>query len=131
MSKTITAGQLSRAFIKAPALIENEGKKFLVRGLSEYKRVAVQTAPWRIGQSGGGIPRALGNLREKHRTKIKGLEGIFGVKPSDVKYAGFVHGGTRKMEARPWLDFARQKADKAVQKHYGVFMDNVLKQIAT
>jgi len=139
MAKKITSAQLIRAFKTAPKEVANEGKIFLTRGLSEYKRVAVGSKPWRVGQAGGGIPVATiqssgytgGNLREQHRTVISGLTGRFGVGQSRVKYAGYVHDGTRKMEARPWLEYARTKADGAVKKHYKVFMDNILKHIAT
>ena len=131
MAKTVTAAQLIRAFKAAPREVADEGKIFLTRGLSEYKRVSLQTKPWKVGQSGGGIPVATGNLREQHRTVISGLEGKFGVGQSRVKYAGYVHDGTGRMEARPWLEYARIKADGAVKKHYKVFMDNILKFIAT
>lgn len=134
MAKTITTAQLIRAFKAAPQEVANEGKIFLTRGLSEYKRIAVGGQPWRVGQSGGSIPVAKkngGNLREQHRTVISGLEGRFGVGQSRVKYAGYVHDGTSRMEARPWLEYARTKADGAVKKHYKVFMDNILKFIAT
>lgn len=133
MTKSITAAQLRKAFASSPQAVMQEGKIFLSRGLSEYKRVAVGTKPWRVGQNGGGIPVALkngGNLREQHRTVINGLVGRFGVGQTRVKYAGYVHDGTKKMRARPWLEFARTKADGAVTKHYKVFMDNILKHIA-
>lgn len=133
MAKRITVAQLTKALKTAPAEVTTEAKKFLQRGLSEYKRVAVQTAPWRVGQSGGGIPIAKkngGNLREKHYTKIEGLSGRFGVSPSQVKYAGYVHDGTRKMKKRPWLDYAFNKSEKMIEKHYKVFMDNILNHIA-
>lgn len=131
MAKKITASQLIRAFRSAPQEVANEGKIFLTRGLSEYKKVAVGGKPWKIGQLGGSIPVASGNLREQHRTVISGLEGRFGVGQSRVKYAGYVHDGTKKMRARPWLEYARNKADGAVKKHYQIFMDNILKHIAT
>lgn len=131
MAKRITEAQLIRAFSTAPQEVAKEGKIFLQRGLSEYKRVAVQNSPWRVGQSGGGVPISTGNLKEQHRTVINGLEGRFGVGDSMVKYAGYVHDGTRRMKARPWLEFARTKANSAVEKHYKVFMDNILKYIAT
>lgn len=131
MPKRVTAKQLRKAFRSSPQEVIKEGKIFLLRGLSEYKRIAVQTAPWRVGKSGGGVPISTGNLREMHRTEIKGLEGRFGVPRRATKYAGFVHGGTRRMEKRPWLDFARQRADKAVERHYNTFMDNILAHIAT
>jgi len=131
MSKKITIEQLTRAISNSPQYVKEEGQKFLQRGLSEYKRVANQSAPWRVGQMGGGIPISSGNLRERHYTKIQGLEGKFGVSDSKVKYAGYVHEGTYKMEARPWLDYAKNRANKSVEKHYKVFLDNILKFIAT
>jgi HK97 gp10 family phage protein len=130
MAKRITAKQLAKALKTAPAEVTTEAKKFLQRGLSEYKRVAVQGSPWRVGQQGGGVPRASGNLREMHYTKIKGLSGRFGVNPSKVRYAEYVHGGTRKMKKRPWLDYAFNKSEKQIEKHYKVFMDNILSHIA-
>jgi len=130
MAKVLTTRQLKRAIRRAPEEVEKEGNIFLQRGLAEYKKVAVQGKPWRIGESGGAIPRDTGNLRERHRTEVRNLEGSFGVDPNTVKYAGYVHRGTYKMEARPWLDYARQRADNRVQKHYRVFMDNILEFIA-
>lgn len=136
--KTITFDQLERAIRTSPRLIEREGKKFLQRGISEYKRVAVQSSPWRVGQSGGGIPRDSDNLREQHRTKISGLRAEFGVPERRVPYAKYVHGrgygetnSRTGVESRPWLLHARNQADNKVKKHYQTFMDEVLKHIAT
>lgn len=138
MVKVITVQQFARAIRQtAPDRIKSEGKKFLQRGLSEYKRVAVQTSPWRVGQSGGGIPRDTGNLRERHKTKITGLRGAFGVDDSDVPYAKYVHGRgygevnkSNGVMSRPWLLYAKNRADKAIEKHYQTFLDNVLNSVA-
>jgi len=131
MNKKITIDQLRHAISMYPAEVKSEGNIFLQRALSEYKRVAIQSAPWRVNGSGGGIPADTGNLKEKHYTKIANLVGKFGVSPSQVRYAGFVHGGTRLMKARPWLEYARVNADSAVKKHYGILLDNLIKFIAT
>jgi len=130
MAKRLTIRQLKKAIRRAPGEVEREGKIFLQRGLSEYRKIAIQGKPWRVGQSGGAIPRDTGNLREQHRTNISGLEGSYGVDPRQVRYAGYVHGGTKYMEARPWLDYAMQRADKKVEKHYQEFMDKILAFIA-
>jgi len=135
MTKKITVEQLIKALEKNRNKIQREAKLFLQRGLSEYKRAALQTAPWKVGQSGGGIPRETGNLRERHRTTISGLEGKFGVPDSAVPYAKYVHGNRpysvkvkgKNIETRPWLEYARVRADGAVKKHYRVFMDNIWK----
>lgn len=138
MVKIITIAQLTRAVKTAPSRVETEGKKFLQRGLSEYKRVAVQSSPWRVGQHGGGIPRDTGNLREQHQTKISGLRGTFGVDDQDVPYAKYVHGRRRGeinkrngVQSRPWLLYAKNRADGKVEQHYKTFLDNVLNHIAT
>lgn len=139
MSKKITIKQLERAIKTSPREVEREGKIFLQRGISEYKRVAVQSSPWRVGQSGGGIPRDTGNLRERHKTKISGLTASFGVKNQDVPYAKYVHGDRskpvkvrgRNIMTRPWLEYARIKADNRVKVHYTMFVDNILKHIAS
>jgi len=131
MSKKITISQLKIAIARSPLKVKSEALIFLNRGLSEYKRIAVQSAPWRVGGSGGGVPRETGNLREKHYTRVNGFEGRFGVSPNAVRYAQFVHSGTKRMEARPWLEYARTRADGAVKRHYQTFMDNILKFIAT
>jgi len=66
MAKRITIRQLKKAIATSPHEIRNEANNFIVRGLAEYKRIAVQASPWRVGQSGGGIPKKSGNLKEKH-----------------------------------------------------------------
>lgn len=130
MPRKITAKQLARAVEKAPAKIRREAGAFIVKGMAEYKKVSTQGTPWRVGQSGGAIPRASGKLREHHETKVRGLEGRYGVSTANVRYARYVHKGTRHLEARPWLDYAQQKADPKVRKHYNTFLDNIFKSIA-
>lgn len=138
MVRTITVAQLAAALKRtAPGTIEREGKKFLQRGLSEYKRVAVQESPWKVGQSGGGIPRDTNNLRERHKTKITGLRGQFGVADHDVPYAKYVHGQRwgevnrgNGVRSRPWLDYARRRAESKVEQHYQTFLDAVLRSAA-
>lgn len=138
MIKRVTERELIRAFKKAPRVIENEGKKFIIRGVREYKVVAEQGTPWRVGKSGGSIPKDSGNLKQRHKTKISGLSGSYGVSEHDVPYAKYVHGRKAReinkrtgLESRPWLHYAQKKADKKIEKHYQKFMDVVLKHIAT
>lgn len=137
MAKKITTQQLVRAFRKAPQEVERDGKLFLQRGIAEYKRVAVQATPWRVGKNGGGIPRDTGNLREQHKTKITGMSASFGVSDQDVPYAKYVHGRRageinrrNGVESRPWLDYARDKASNKVEKHYKEFADKILQHLA-
>ena len=119
----MTPKELERAFAKAPDIVRNETKDFLVRAIAEVKRVAVQTPPWRVGQRGGGVPVRTGNLRGQHYTRIKEWQASFGVSPQRVRYAVPVH------NRRPWLDYARQTAGGKVQSLFAKLGDDILKKI--
>lgn len=138
MLKKITTRQLKKAVDRFPKEVKSEADAFLQRGLSEYKRITMQTSPWRTWQKGGGAPKATNNLREQHRTKIEGLEGRFGVEDSAVPYAKYVHGNKpyqvkvrgKNLKTRPWLNYAMNRADNKVKKHYNVLIDNLFQLIA-
>ena len=51
-------------------------------------------------------PVDTGTLRDSIKSEAKGLEANIG---SDCRYAGYVHDGTYKMAARPFLDSAAEK----------------------
>lgn len=51
-------------------------------------------------------PVDTGQLRNSIKAETKGLEANIG---TDCEYAGYVHDGTYKMAARPFLDMAAEK----------------------
>lgn len=51
-------------------------------------------------------PVDTGKLRNSIESEAKGLEANIG---TDCEYAGYVHDGTYKMAARPFLDMAAEK----------------------
>lgn len=128
MTKKITIKQIDIAFKKSPKLISRELNNYIIRSLAEYKRIAVGS-PWKIGQSGGGIPVDTGNLKERHRTTINKFVGKFGVPANSVPYAYAVYFGEKGRQGRPWLAYAQSQAEPTVKKLYDKMGDNIIKNI--
>jgi len=131
--------ELQSAIKRNPNKVFSEGQDFLSRGLSKYKGVIINN-PWRIGGNSGGAPVAndpryprkyqksrSGNLRDTHQTNISGLIGR--IYPT-ADYAMYVHSGTKFMEARPWLDYAKSSSDSAIKTLYQQFLKNVVSDLA-
>jgi HK97 gp10 family phage protein len=128
--------EFEKAIRRNPTVVLARGRVFLNRSLMAYRRV-IEGTPWRIGQSGGGAPRSTGDLSKSHKYQVDGLKGIvsFDENPnpsrSNAPYGVFVHQGTRKMEKRPWLDYAVTNADNQVESYYKDFLDKVVKELAS
>lgn len=75
------------------------------------------------------MPVRTGNLRDTHVTRISGLSASIGP-ASFVKYAKFIHEGTRRMESRPWLDYVKSTKEDKIQEHYRVMLTNIVKGLA-
>ena len=107
------------AILRNPETTLRAIKQFLTRGIAVYNRILIRN-PWRVGMSGGGIPvrqsrykgrKIGGNLRDTHQREIEQFEArIYPTAP----YAGYVHDGTRKMKARPWLDYAQETGEREI-----------------
>lgn len=134
--------ELKAALARNPSKVLGEARTFLTRGLAAYKQGIIR-APWRIGGNGGGAPvsndpryprkyqrQRSGNLRDTHVTEINGLEGRIGPNQSAAPYARMVHGGTRRMQSRPWLDFVKQNKDGEIANLYRQMLKNVVGDLA-
>lgn len=120
---------LKRAIARSPQAVKDETRLFLTRGMAAYKGFIIRN-PWRMSGSGGGAPVAAahgGNLRDTHRTSIGQWSAI--IKPT-AKYAPYVHEGTFRMKARPWLDYAQQQADGQISILSNQLLDNITKDLA-
>ena len=96
--------ELKRAISRNPQKVIEETQTFLQRGMAVY-RSGIQNKPWRVGSSGGGAPVDTRNLVQSHAVRIDKFEASIG--PSRnyyVPYAAYVHEGTSRMQARPWLN---------------------------
>lgn len=117
---------LQRAIARNPRKVADETGKFLKRGIAAYMRT-INRSPWRVGGMGGGAPRDTGALRESHNPPIykKWEARIEPNRTGVAPYAVYVHEGTKKMEERPWLDYARDKNENEIQK----LQENLLTKI--
>lgn len=141
-AKWVGLKELQAAIKRNPQKVLDEARNFLSRGLAAYKQGIIRD-PWRIGGRGGGAPvsndpryprkyqrQRSGNLRDSHVTQISGLQGVIGPNQSVAPYAQYVHGGTRRMQGRPWLDYVKTTQDGAIQNLYNRMLENIVKDLA-
>jgi len=112
---------LEKAIKRNPEKVKDEIGKFITRALRLYKASIIRS-PWRVGGSGGGSPVATGNLRDTHETNIGTWQAY--IRPN-AKYAPYIHEGTSRMEARPWLEHAMKTNEQEIEK----LQDDLLKKI--
>lgn len=117
---------LKSAVKRNPAKVYQETQDFFARGLREYNTYIFR-APWRIGGTGGGAPVATGNLRDTHARQILPWEAKI---TATAHYAQFIHDGTRRMQARPWLEYAQNAAAGAINQLAKQLLDNVVRDLA-
>lgn len=120
--------ELQAAVKRNPQMVLKETRRFLTRGIAEYKRGIIRN-PWMVGGSRGGAPVDTGNLRDTHFTVINKLEASIGPDPA-VKYARFVHEGTRYQEARPWLEYVKKSKAPQIETHYRTLLTNITRDLA-
>jgi len=112
--------ELKMAIRRNPEQVAKYSKEYIRKGLAAYMRT-IRGTPWRVGANGGGAPVLTGNLRDSHLPPIYGtFEGeIRANNTGNADYATAVHKG------RPWLDYAKEKNQSAIEK----LQDNLLKDI--
>lgn len=118
--------EFQKALDRNPELVKKELADFFSRATARLKS-GLWNNPWRIGGSGGGIPVLTGNLRDTHATEIKDFQAR--IYPTS-DYAKFVHGGTSKMEARPWLDFIQKEKAPEIKELAKKMLENITKDLA-
>jgi len=138
--------ELKQAVKRSPDKIKAESRRFLQRGLAEYRRGIIND-PWRVGGRGGGAPvsndpryrtagnkgyqRARsGNLRDTHIQRIRGLEGWIGPNTDAAPYALYVHDGTRRMKARPWLEYVKERKAPKIRKLESDMLKRIVRGLA-
>jgi|SRR6056297_1213335 len=122
---------LKRAFMKSPTMVEMEAQNFLARA-NKNLLSTIKNNPWEIGQRGGGAPVRTGRLRKHHRSRVNNMKLSITpmVSEKDPNYADFVHGGTRRMEARPWLDYAVKTNERKIKVLGNEMLNNLVKKLA-
>lgn len=121
--------QLKRAIKRNPSVVRDEVNTFLVRASALIKQGIAQS-PWRIGSTGGGSPVASGNLKRSHDYRLEPFKFTAEVNQRKAKYAGFVHWGTKFMEARPWLEYVKNSKEKAINQNAKILLDRITADLA-
>ncbi len=112
--------ELQSAIKRNPEKVLSEIKKFIQRGIAEYKR-GILNNPWKVGMTGGGSPVLTGNLRDTHLTQLTMLQGK--IYPS-ADYAKHVHKG------RPWMDYVFEDKMPNIQKLETDLLNEIITDLA-
>ncbi len=106
-----------RAFKAAPKIMTSELSR------------AIKKSAFKIeGTSKRLTPVDTGRLRASHRTKF-GVRQLSAMVSTNVDYAIFVHEGTSRVEARPFLSDAVEVEQRNIDKFFTQAVDNALNRI--
>ena len=127
--KLLGMKEFELALARNPLLIKTELKLFIQRALAKYTEGILRN-PWAVGATGGGSPVLTGNLRDTHVTEIGNFEGRIYPNTNKAPYALFVHEGTGKMKARPWLDYVKKSKNSEILELEKQMMDKLIKDLS-
>lgn len=122
---------LRSAVRRNPQKVLSETRKFLQRGIGAYLRT-IDSNPWRLGMAGGGVPIDTGNLRDSHKPPIYSTweARIEANRTGTAPYYVYIHEGTRKMQERPWLDYAVKNNEKEIYQLSEQLLDTLTSDLA-
>jgi hypothetical protein len=112
--------ELKEAIARNPEIVKREIGNFLKRGMEVYTRIMLNK-PWRVGETGGGVPVATGNLRDTHQLTYLPYEAY--IQPT-APYAGPIH------SKRPWLDYAFNQGQQKVEELENNLMEKIAEDLA-
>lgn len=113
----------------SPGIIRSRSDKLMAR-VDRIFKTTINRNPWRIGGTGGGVPVDTRHLFRSHVWRRTPWQMSVTVPKGQPKYASAVHEGTRRMEARPWMDYAIDKNKAEVKQEAIKFLDDVVKNLA-
>lgn len=121
---------LERAFSQSPEIIKTEGLRMMNRIKTGLQRQIIRN-PWRIGGIGGGVPIDTRSLRDEHKYRVQPAQLKISVAQAKANaYGWYVHEGTSKMQARPWLNYAVEKEEKNVKDLADDFLNRIVSHLA-
>lgn len=112
------------ALKKYPQLAEKEIKDALTKSLYQIVRETKPLTPIDTGRLRGSI----GNSGAEGIFKVEKLKATVG---TNVKYAVYVHEGTRYMQGRPFLEQGAQKSMSKIKEFFKDAINNVFKKIVS
>jgi hypothetical protein len=126
---TIDKRKLEQAIKRNPLAVRNGALIFMRDSINSYWRGINNTPKWRVGNTGGGVPVADkrgGNLRKSHKKEIAPFLSRIWVDEGKASYAKYVHGGTYKMTARPWLKWTQEAMSRNVNQYMQKFLKDIV-----
>lgn len=100
--------------------VQSDNWGVLKSGISSNKGRALEAVGLALeGYAQAACPVDTGNLRLSHKHQVNGDEVIVGV---TAEYGGYVHNGTGKMRARPWLRQAMNGNKKSLAAIFAAYM---------
>jgi len=115
-----------RLIDKSPQEVTYEAGNFITTVERLFQKT-MRNKPWQVNGSGGGIPVATGNLRDTHQFIKQHFR--LEVIPT-AEYAGYVHEGTRKMRARPWLRYTAEVTESDITKEANNMIERLAKKMS-
>lgn len=113
---------LKRAIQRNPREVAKETKLFLYRASNELERKAGQS-PWRLGNSGGGVPVLTGNLLRSHKSKIEPFKLTYYQDERKADYGKYLH------PKRPWMNWIEKQSRDKINNHAEELLKNVVEDL--
>jgi len=124
------AEAFERAIRENPGYTKSQAMIMMTRIKADYQRTIIRS-PWRVGALSGGVPVDTTTLRDAHRYQVKPTKLKVDVRPEIAnRYGEYVHEGTSKMEARPWLDYATEKNKSNRERQVDDFLKAIVNNLA-
>lgn len=112
--------KFNRAMMKSPKLAEKHLTEGLLEALFEIQGQAKQRTPVDTGRLRSSIGTGAG------KAKVKKMVGYVG---TNVEYSVYVHEGTSRMRARPFLKTALSKTRNRIKKILEQSVENLWREI--
>lgn len=113
---------LTSSLMKQPGILIKELDKAMSKSIVGLRDAAVDAI-----QTGDTRAVDTGHLKNSHRIVKKNA--FHGEVTNEVEYGPYVHYGTSKMRARPWLARGIEKSERNIKQNFQEAINDTVKQI--
>jgi hypothetical protein len=116
--------ELRAAIRRHPDEFRRRAGKMMVRLSASYRK-RIMRDPWRVGETGGGVPVDTGTLRGAHSYLPEPTKLTISVRDQIAQSYGLaVHAG------RPWLDYAHDQEEANRERMFTDFLEDIRDNLA-
>jgi hypothetical protein len=115
-----------KAILASPEFTKEAVGRFLTQSKAALNRILIRN-PWKVGDDGGGVPVASRHMIETMIREVHAWDLL--IQPI-ASYTRYVHEGTRKMGARPFLDYAMEQTDREITQLENNLIDDITNSLA-